>query len=136
MGTPKQQRVLGALLQEEDDGVPENDVEFHGGKLVETMEELKKAYEDKLSEVEEIEEKAVDSHKDYIDSKISQKETAEQDLDTKTEDLNGVKEEIGTAESALGTAKAMLFDDENYLRDLTSQCELKAAAWGVRGVSI
>merc|ERR1719456_568350 len=117
--------MMNALLQEEDDGVPESDFESHTGDLAELMQDLAKRYEDKKAACEQEEADAVKAHNSYMASKTSQKETAEGDLASRTEDL-------GTCEQALSDAQAMLADDETYLKDLTAKCELKAREWDQR----
>merc|ERR1719265_2672933 len=111
--SPKHQRMMNALLQEEDDGVPESDFESHTGDLTALMQDLAQKYADKKAAVEE-------------------EETAKGDLASRTEDLGTCEQDIGTAEEALSDAQAMLSDDETYLKDLTAKCELKAAEWDQR----
>ena len=130
--SPKHQRMMNALLQEEDDGVPESDFESHTGDLTALMQDLAKRYEDKKAKCEEEEAAAVKAHNSYISSKTSQRETAEGDLSSRTEDLGTCMQDIGAAEEALSDAKAMLDDDETYLKDLTAKCELKAREWDQR----
>merc|ERR1719456_1241733 len=130
--SPKHQRMMNALLQEEDDGVPESDFESHTGDLAELMQDLAKRYEDKKAACEQEEADAVKAHNSYMASKTSQKETAEGDLSSRTEDLGTCEQDIGTAEEALSDARAMLSDDETYMKDLTAKCELKAREWDQR----
>merc|ERR1719456_962210 len=130
--SPKHQRMMNALLQEEDDGVPESDFESHTGDLTALMQDLAKRYEEKKAKCEEEEAAAVKAHNSYISSKTSQKETAEGDLSSRTEDLGTCQQDIGAAEESLSDAKAMLDDDETYLKDLTAKCELKAREWDQR----
>merc|ERR550514_2435263 len=77
--------MMNALLQEEDDGVPESDFESHTGDLTDLMTDLAKRYEEKKADVEAEEADAVKAHNSYISSKTSQKETAEGDLSAKCE---------------------------------------------------
>merc|ERR550514_2418196 len=112
--------MMNALLQEEDDGVPESDFESHTGDLTDLMQDLAKRYEDKKAACEQEEADAVKAHNSYMSSKTSQRETAEGDLSSRT------------AEEALSDARAMLADDETYLKDLTAKCELKAREWDQR----
>merc|ERR1719326_252069 len=85
--SPKHQRMMNALLQEEDDGVPESDFESHTGDLTALMQDLAKRYEEKKAACEEEEAAAVKAHNSFMSSKTSQKETAESDLSSRTEDL-------------------------------------------------
>merc|ERR1719174_2799710 len=85
--SPKHQRMMNALLQEEDDGVPESDFESHTGDLTALMRDLAKRYNEKKADVEAEEADAVKAHNSYISSKTSQKETAEGDLSSRREDL-------------------------------------------------
>merc|ERR1719247_2638176 len=130
--SPKHQRTLNALLQEEDDGVPEWDFEFHGNQLLDVMNDLARRYSDKKAAVDQEEADAVEAFNSYMASKTSQKETAEGDLDTKKSDLSQCITDLGAATEALTTAKAMLADDETYMKDLTAKCEMKAKEWDQR----
>merc|ERR1719326_144657 len=85
--SPKHQRMMNALLQEEDDGVPESDFESHTGDLTALMQDLAKRYNDKKAACEEEEAAAVKAHNSFMSSKTSQKETAESDLSSRKEDL-------------------------------------------------
>ena len=60
------------------------------------------------------------------------KETATQDLSNRKTDLDDCMKAIGEAMEAMGSAKAMLADDEQYMKDLTAKCELKAKEWELR----
>jgi hypothetical protein len=132
--TPRHARTLAALLQEDggDDGTPEGDFEFHGSELLDTMGDLAKTYSEKKTQCDEEEASALSAHQDYMAAKTRQKETAEKDLDDKTGDLEDCMKALGEASEALATAKAMLTDDEQYMKDLTAKCELKAKEWDQR----
>jgi len=133
--SPKHQRMMNALLQEQeegDEGAPESDFESHTGDLQALMGDLAKRYEDKKAACEAEEAKAVKAHNSYMASKTGQRDTAESDLSARTADLGDCKKAIGEAEEALADAQAMLNDDETYLKDLTAKCELKAREWDQR----
>jgi len=130
--SPKQERMLSALLQVDDDGVPDSDFESHTGGLQDTIDDLINKYKDKKSECDDIEDKAIQAHKDYMKSKTSQLETAEGDLDATTEERDTALEAKGEAEAALSNANAKFADDSTYLSDLTQQCEFKAREWDQR----
>merc|ERR1719311_1230944 len=54
-------------------------------------------------------------------------------IDTQTA-IENSKDQLSNTESFLARTKAQLHDDNLYLKDLTSQCEMKAKEWDQRSV--
>merc|ERR1719440_31699 len=129
--SPKHQRALSALLQE-DPEVPESDYSFHSDDIISTLEDLLKEFTEKKAEVDAEEEKAVAAHNSFMEAKTAAKETAEETLSTKESEKQKAIEDIAAAQEALTNAQAKLTDDQTYLKDLTAKCELKAREWDQR----
>merc|ERR1719482_180086 len=129
--SPKHQRAMTALLQE-DEEVPESDYSFKSGDIISTLEDLLTEFKDKKAEVDAEEEKAVAAHNSFMAAKTAAKETAVETMDGKEQEKEQANEDIAAAQEALANAQAKLVDDQTYMRDLTGRCELKAKEWDQR----
>merc|ERR1719265_1025779 len=129
--SPKHQRALSALLQE-DPEVPESDYSFHSDDIISTLEDLLKEFTEKKAEVDAEEEKAVAAHNSFMEAKTAAKKAAEDSKETKEGEKQEAIEAIAAAQEALINAQAKLTDDQTYLKDLTAKCELKAREWDQR----
>merc|ERR1719235_3030901 len=118
---------LPALLQQPVTEVPVADYTFHATSIIETVEELLKAFRDKKVELETIEAKA---QSDY--DRAAQLKAAQEDLDAKNKKRTVMTEEIASAQADMTSTNAVLNDDRTYLKDLTTKCELKAKQWDQR----
>merc|ERR1719352_709484 len=123
--SPKQQRSITALLQTDADDVPEGDFAFHGDDIIATLQDLEKEFKAKKAEVDQIEGQNKKDFNEVMKSKTNEKKTAEGDKDTADENIAKATEDMVKEE-------ALLKDDELYLKDLTSKCELKAREWDQR----
>jgi len=124
--SPKQQRVLAALIQVDGDDAPEGEFEFHSDDIMQTIEDLTKDFKDKKKSVEDEEGQ---NKKDYTETmkNLNQDKTdAESALETKTADKATADEKVAEAQENMDLTAAALADDKLYLKDLTMKCELKA----------
>jgi len=123
---------LTALLQQPISEVPVADYTFHATSIIETVEELLKAFRDKKVELETIEAKAQSDYERAMQSKAAQLKAAQEDLDAKNKKRTVTTEEIASAQADMTSTNAVLNDDRTYLKDLTTKCELKAKQWDQR----
>merc|ERR1719243_352926 len=123
--SPKQQRSITALLQTDADDAPEGDFAFHGDDIIATLQDLEKEFKAKKAEVDQIEGQNKKDFNEVMKSKTNEKKTAEGEKDTADENIAKATEDMVKEE-------ALLKDDELYLKDLTSKCELKAREWDQR----
>merc|ERR1719243_399103 len=130
--SPKQQRSITALLQTDADDAPEGDFAFHGDDIIATLEDLEKEFKAKKAEVDQIEGQNKKDFNEVMKSKTNEKKTAEGDKKTAEGDKDTADENIATATEDMVKEEALLKDDELYLKDLTSKCELKAREWDQR----
>merc|ERR1719284_1451386 len=130
--SPKRQRAISALLQEDADDAPEGDFAFHSDDIIATLSDLEKDFKAKKAEVDQIEGQNKKDFNEVMKSKTQEKKTAEGDKDTASADKDTADEEIAKATESLVEEEAALKDDELYLKDLTAKCELKAREWDQR----
>merc|ERR1719243_292443 len=130
--SPKQQRSITALLQTDADDAPEGDFAFHGDDIIATLEDLEKEFKAKKAEVDQIEGQNKKDFNEVIKSKTNEKKTAETDKGTAEGEKDTADGNIATATEDMVKEEALLKDDELYLKDLTSKCELKAREWDQR----
>merc|ERR1719337_356435 len=123
---------LPALLQQPVTDVPVADYTFHAGSIVETLEDLLKAFRDKKVELETAEAKAQSDYERNMQSKAAQLKAAQEDVDAKNKKRTTTTEEIASAQADMTSTNAVLNDDRTYLKDLTAKCELKAKQWDQR----
>jgi DNA repair exonuclease SbcCD ATPase subunit len=123
---------LPALLQQPVTDVPVADYTFHATSIVETLDDLLKAFRDKKVELETIEAKAQSDFERAMQSKTAQLKAAQEDLDAKNKKRTVTTEAIASAQGDMTSTNAVLNDDRTYLKDLTTKCELKAKQWDQR----
>merc|ERR1719337_656492 len=123
---------LPALLQQPVTDVPVADYTFHAGSIIETLEDLLKAFRDKKVELETAEAKAQSDYERNMQSKAAQLKAAQEDVDAKNKKRTTTTEEIASAQADMTSTNAVLNDDRTYLKDLTAKCELKAKQWDQR----
>merc|ERR1719449_158044 len=124
--SPKQQRSITALLQTDADDAPEGDFAFHGDDIIATLQDLEKEFKAKKAEVDQIEGQNKKDFNEVMKSKTNEKKTAEDDKKTAEGEKDTADENIAKATDDMVKEEALLKDDELYLKDLTSKCELKA----------
>jgi len=130
--SPKQQRSITALLQTDADDAPEGDFAFHGDDIIATLEDLEKEFKAKKAEVDQIEGQNKKDFNEVMKSKTNEKKTAEGDKKTAEGEKDTADANIAKATEDMVKEEALLKDDELYLKDLTSKCELKAREWDQR----
>merc|ERR1719331_1345377 len=130
--SPKQQRSITALLQTDADDAPEGDFAFHGDDIIATLQDLEKEFKAKKAEVDQIEGQNKKDFNEVMKSKTNEKKTAEDDKKTAEGEKDTADENIAKATDDMVKEEALLKDDELYLKDLTSKCELKAREWDQR----
>jgi len=130
--SPKQQRSITALLQTDADDAPEGDFAFHGDDIIATLKDLETEFKAKKAEVDQIEGQNKKDFNGVMKSKTEEKKTAEGSKKTAEGEKNTADENIATATENMVKEEALLKDDELYLKDLTSKCELKAREWDQR----
>jgi len=122
---------LSALLQQPAE-VPVADYTFHAGGIIETLDDLLKAFRDKKVELETAEAKAQSDFERAMQSKAALLKAAQEDLDAKNKKRTETTEAIATAQADMTSTNSVLNDDRTYLKDLTTKCELKAKQWDQR----
>jgi len=130
--SPKNQRSITALLQTDADESPEGDFAFHGDDIIATLQDLEKEFKAKKAEVDQIEGQNKKDFNEVMKSKTNEKKTAEDDKKTAEGEKDTADENIAKATDDMVKEEALLKDDELYLKDLTSKCELKAREWDQR----
>merc|ERR1719426_241664 len=123
---------LPALLQQPVADVPVADYTFHATSIIQTCEELLKAFRDKKVELETIEAKAQSDFERAMQSKAAQLKAAQEDVDAKNKKRTLTTEDIASAQADMTSTNAVLNDGRTYLKDLTAKCELKAKQWDQR----
>merc|ERR1719262_241025 len=130
--SPKRQRAISALLQEDADDAPEGDFAFHSDDIIATLSDLEKEFKAKKAEVDQIEGQNKKDYNAVMKSKTAEKKTAESDKETASGEKDTADEEVAKATDSMVEEEGKLKDDQLYLKDLTSQCELKAREWDQR----
>jgi len=130
--SPKQQRSITALIQESADEAPEGDYAYHGDDIVATLTDLETEFKAKKAEVDQIEGQNKKDFNEMMKTKTAEKKTAEGNKKTAEGEKSTADENIATATDNMVKEEALLKDDELYLKDLTSKCELKAREWDQR----
>merc|ERR1719261_5232 len=129
--SPKHQRALAALLQQEPE-VPMQDYNFHSAEIVTTIEGLVDDFKAKISEVKIDETKKVSEYDMQFQADSDEKDAASKDLKDANELKAKKMEELAQAGKDLTVTQAQLTDDQAYLKDLTEKCNLKSKEWDQR----
>jgi len=129
--TGKSYRIAQKLLQM---SAPErgDDYAFQGGEILQMIKDLASDFKDTKSDLESDEEEAVSTFNTLIDDKTSEQNTAVDNLEKKKKRTAQKTENIATSSGDLTATKAVLTDDQQYIKDLTSKCELKSDEWDQR----
>lgn len=102
------------------------------GGIMEILDELAKDWSKKQKRIEDEEAAKVQA---FEDAKEAQKQLiadAKTAIDTKTQQLVDCQADIADYKGRLTETTALMSDDKVYLKDLTLQCEHKAAEWDQR----
>merc|ERR1719456_439731 len=90
--SPRQQRSISAFLQEDADESPEGDFAFHSDDIIATLSDLEKDFKAKKAEVDQIEGQNKKDYNEIMETKTSEKKTAESDKDTASADKDTADE--------------------------------------------
>merc|ERR1719473_304150 len=107
--SPKQQRSISALLQEDSDESPDGDFAFHSDDIIATLSDLEKDFKAKKAEVDQIEGQNKKDFNEVMKSKTEEKKTAEGDKDKAIEDKN-------TADGKIAEFTDKMVEEEGLLK--------------------
>merc|ERR1719420_2584169 len=110
LGGATAQRAVAMLLQETPE-VPMQDYDFHSDGIIETLEKLLKDFGNEKAEIDAAEVKSVAEHDAFMQEKT---------------------DFVKRKNAELTTVAAVLLDDQEYLKELSAMCELKAKTWDQR----
>ena len=96
------------------------------------LHDLEKEFKAKKAEVDQIEGQNKKDFNEVMKSKTNEKKTAEDDKKALEGKKDTADDNIVKATDDMVKEEALLKDDELYLKDLTSKCELKAREWDQR----
>jgi septal ring factor EnvC (AmiA/AmiB activator) len=99
------------------------------GDLIGVIDDLKTGFEAKKSEVETAEGASEQSFSGAIEAKRGEHDTASASLVTKKGLLVECESDIAAKTDDLQTKQAELEEDQNYMAELTRECESKAKEW-------
>jgi len=132
---PKHSRAFSAWLQEDDSGAPSGDGEFASDDIIAMMENLLKTFKERKAELDQIDGQNAQDFTATMESKTSEKTTAEEAKNTADGDKSTAEENIATASEDTVNEESLLKDDEFLLKELTESCEMKAREWDQRSSS-
>jgi len=135
--SPGAHRVLASLLQEQDAAPsppPEAAREVSSGSqdILAAIEALEKDFKDRKSTLDAAEGQNSKDFDAVMKTKTSEKNTAEEAIETTKEEKSTAETKTAEASEATVSEEAALKDDEQYLKELTETCELKAREWDQR----
>merc|ERR1719231_1243466 len=128
---PQHSKAITALLQTEDGEKPDGgaDYENHAAALISTFEDLDKQFLAKKAAVDQQEGQNKKDFNQLMKAKTGEKKAAEEAKADAEEAKDGYDKALAEATDNMVSEEATLKDDQLYLKDLTSQCELKAREW-------
>jgi len=112
--------------------VPDSDYDFHSGGIVDTLNKLETDFLAEKGDMEAEHDKRTSAHNEYMSGLNAQLKTAKNSKESTEESLAQTETDIGIASRDLTEQQSMLFDDQLYLKELTSKCEEKAKEWDQR----
>jgi len=130
--SPKQQRAMSVLLQTDADDAPEGDFDSHSDDIIAVLTDLEKEFKAKAAAVDQEEGQNKKDFNEQIKAKTNEKKQAKIDKKTAEGDKAQADENIAKASEDMVKEEALLKDDELYMKDLTTKCELKAREWDQR----
>merc|ERR1719420_2127859 len=131
LGGATAQRAVAMLLQETPE-VPMQDYDFHSDGIIATLEKLLKEFGNEKAEVDAAEVKSVAEHDAFMQEKTDFVKRKNAELEDAKKAKSETQEEIASTSAELTTVAAVLLDDQEYLKELSAMCELKAKTWDQR----
>lgn len=122
---------LTVLLQQAPT-VQMEDYKYHSDQIIGTLEKLLKDFQDEKATVDKEEVKAVAAHDALMQDLEILLKQKNVELDDAKKDKAKTQEEIATASQDLSVTSAMLLEDQEYLKKLSSMCSEKAKTWDQR----
>jgi len=130
---PTDNRAFAAWLQEDEHEAPTGDGEgFSSGDIIAVMENILKKFRERKTELDQINGQDAADFTATMKSKTSEKTTAEDAKTTAEGDLGTAEEDIAQASEDTVKEETQLKDDEFLLKELTTNCEMKATEWDQR----
>jgi chromosome segregation ATPase len=126
--SPKKSKVQAFLQVDPEDPA----YKFQSQGIIDTIDQLHKDFDKKLTEVTDEKKKAkelCDDQKSALTTLIEENNEA---MDTLKEDIDGLEKTISDDRGDLVAAEGTLKDDQQYLKELTKKCETSAKDWDQR----
>jgi len=127
LGMTASQPKLTSLLQADGDRY-----EFHGGAIMDTLNELLDEFKERLSDEEHELAKVKKAHEALMKAKSDRVAAASDALEQATTEKDDAVKQVGEASKALAEESVTLADAQTYLKTMTETCELKAREWDQR----
>jgi len=128
--TTKMKAVSAFLQTSVDPDDPE--YKYHSQGIIDVMSDLLKDFNAEKKQVDEEWAKTEKAETDLIGDLKSQMGENANTITTLKGDVETLGSDIAKARENLVDAEALMKDDQLYLKDLTSRCEQRAAAWDQR----
>merc|ERR1719159_1982373 len=132
LGGATAQRAVAMLVQETPSAFPMQDYDFHSDGIIATLEKLLKDFSNEKAEVDAAEVKSVAEHDAFMQEKTDFVKRKNAELEDAKKAKSETQEEIASTSAELSTVAAVLLDDQEYLKELSAMCELKAKTWDQR----
>mmetsp|Transcript_43184 Transcript_43184/g.94046 ORF Transcript_43184/g.94046 Transcript_43184/m.94046 type:complete len:682 (+) Transcript_43184:106-2151(+) len=112
--------------------VPDSDYDFHSGGIVDTLNKLEADFLAEKGDMEAEHDKRTSAHNEYMSGLNTQLKTSKSSKESSEESLAQTETDLGISSRDLTEQQSLLFDDQLYLKELTSKCEEKAKEWDQR----
>jgi len=128
LGMASAQRATTAFLQSSQ----EPDYEFHSDGILETLNDLNEDFSKRLSDDQADLARAVKAHEELMSEKTKARDAADKSEKSKSEQKADTIKQLGEDKMSITEERQSLSLSQLYLKDLTSQCELKAREFDQR----